>query len=405
MKQLTVVLLTSSYPRSPDDTAAIFLRELANHLRTRGMRVHVLAPADESSGIREEDGVIVQRIGYFPSRWRSLAYGSGILSNVTQNPLLWLQVPFFIIAMTVATVRLAGRIRPDVIHAHWVIPQGLIALIAKVIYRTPVIVSAHGGDAFALQSALLVTAKRFCLRHSDAWTSNTRLTSSAFGSPGSLPEPKIVPMGVDVEAFAAGDGSTLRAEVPADHYVILFVGRLVEKKGVDDLLRAFALLPDELCSRSTLWIAGTGERERQLREMTAALKLRDRVRFWGNIPNSRLPDYYAAADLFVGPSVVAASGDQEGQGVVFLEAFAARLCVIATRSGGIEDVVEDGQTGILVEPRNPEELARTISRLLTDQRARSTLAANAYKKATETYSWRKVAGELETIYQGVHRKT
>lgn len=403
MKRLTVVLLTSSYPRSPDDTAAVFLREMANHLHARGIRVHVLAPAGETSGVRAENGIIVQRVSYFPSRWRGLAYGSGILSNVAQRPLLWLQVPFFIAAMTIATIRLVGRVRPDVVHAHWVLPQGFMALIARKIHGTPVIVSAHGGDAFALKSELLVMAKRFCLRRSDAWTSNTRLTSGAFGSPGSLPEPKIVPMGVDVEMFAAGDGATLRAELPEDHYLILFVGRLVEKKGVDDLIKAFALLPDELRSTTALWIVGTGERERQLREMTADLGVGDRVTFRGTIPNSRLPDYYAAADLFVGPSVIAASGDQEGQGVVFLEAFAARLCVLATRSGGIEDVVEHEQTGVLVEPRRPEELAREMSRMLTDPNARDRLADNAYRKVSATYSWPKIAGDLAHIYQDIRR--
>ena len=114
---------------------------------------------------------------------------------------------------------------------------------------------------------------------------------------------------------------------------------------------------------------------------------------------AQLPDYYAAADLFVGPSVIADSGDTEGQGVVFLEAASARLCILATHVGGISEVIDDGKTGILVEPRDPESLAQNIERLLKDHDLRTSLAAHAYRKVKDHYNWDMIAVQFKDLYQ------
>ena len=398
---IKVLMLASSYPRRRDDTASVFLRYLAENLHTRGVAVYMLAPADQEAGTTSENGVIVERFRYLPRSWQKLAYGSGILPNLKRNPLLWLQVPFFIVSMTFSLLKLLRKVRPQLLHAHWVIPQGFIALLAKRLYRIPTVITAHGGDAFALKSGLLEAMKRSCLRHSDAWTSNTRGTSNALVGDGSLPPPYIIPMGVNVQHFASGNRQRLRQEIPADSYVVLFVGRLVEKKGVDDLIKAYLLLPIDLRLKTKLWIVGSGEQQKMVQTLASQLGTADGIKFWGKIANDRLPDFYAAADLFVGPSVVAESGDTEGQGVVFLEAFAARLCVLATRTGGIAEVVEDGRTGILVEPRNPNQLAADMEKLLADPQMRASLATNAHDRAKKHYDWARVAMEFEALYRRV----
>jgi len=396
---LKVLMLTSSYPRSRQDTAAVFLRYLAVNLRRRGAIVHVIAPADQLAGAQTEDGVTVHRFAYFPKNWRKLAYGSGILPNLGRNPFLWCQVPFFVASMFAHALRAVRNFGPDVVHAHWVIPQGLVAVLIKFVFRIPVVITAHGSDAHALKGNGIATIKRFCLRHSDVWTSNTRRTSEVLNLGGGLPRPWIIPMGVDVQLFETGDGSMLRSNLGAEELIILFVGRLVRVKGVDDLIQAFALLPEDLRSRSQLWIVGAGEEESSLHTLTHRLGISERVRFWGSVPNGDLPNYYASADLFVGPSIVTREGQEEGQGVVFLEAFAARLCVLTTRTGGIEDVIEDGRTGVLVDPGDPGLLAVTIEQLLSDERRRQVLADNAYREAITGYSWRTISDSFLAAYQ------
>jgi glycosyltransferase involved in cell wall biosynthesis len=363
--------------------------------------VYVLAPADDKPGMTSENGVTVQRFRYFPRPWQKLAYGSGILPNLRRNPLLWLQVPFFLVCMTISLFRCLHKARPDVVHAHWVIPQGLIAILAKVFYKTPTIITLHGGDAFALTAKPMQKLKRFVLRRSDAWTTNTRTTSSAVVSDQPTSQPVVIPMGVDVELFASGRRGRLRSNVSDETQVILFVGRLVEKKGVEDLLTAFSLLPDRM--ERQLWIVGDGELKARLETLAKQMGIIQQTIFYGRIPNDQLPDFYAAADLFVGPSVVATSGDTEGQGVVFLEAFAARLCVLATNTGGIADVVKHGEMGILVEPRNPKALAEAMERLLDDAEVRATLVAKAYAKVKTSYSWLEVAQSFHSLYEDVCR--
>jgi glycosyltransferase involved in cell wall biosynthesis len=117
------------------------------------------------------------------------------------------------------------------------------------------------------------------------------------------------------------------------------------------------------------------------------------------VRNQDLPNFYAAADLFVAPSMEARSGDSEGQGVVFLEAFAARLCVLATRSGGIDAVVRDRHSGILVRPNQPQEIAAAIEQLMCNAALRTTLAANAYDEVKERFDWQHIAGEFDKLYR------
>jgi len=208
-------------------------------------------------------------------------------------------------------------------------------------------------------------------------------------------------MGVNVEHFSGGNPTRLRRELPPSDLLVLFVGRLVEKKGCYDLLKACSWLPERLRARTTLWIVGDGEERDGLRAYATRVGIGQKVRFWGSISNHLLPDFYAAADLFVAPSVQAESGDTEGQGVVLLEAFAAQLCVLATRVGGISEVVTDGMTGVLVEPRDPKRLAAAMERLLCEKSLRMRLAENARVMVNQGYGWEKIAAQFEALYRRV----
>src|SRR5687768_4753077 len=136
---LKVLFLTSSYPRSHEDTASVFLRYLAEHLADRGLEIHVLAPADTTSGTTVEGKVTVHRFQYFPCRFQRLAYGSGMMPNLKQSPWLWLQVPFFVLAMTYALLRIIRRQQIHLLHAHWILPQGLLGVMAKYLCHVPLV--------------------------------------------------------------------------------------------------------------------------------------------------------------------------------------------------------------------------------------------------------------------------
>jgi len=397
-RPLKILMLVSSYPRSEEDSASIFLRYLADNLSQRYINIHVLAPSDSKGETHIEDNVTIHRFQYFPTFLQQLAYGSGILPNLRHRPWLWIQVPFFLVSMAYSLLHIVRKERPDLIHVHWVLPQGMLAMLAKSFFKIPIIITTHGSDAFALRGRFMQLLKRLVLSKSDAWTANTQATAVAIGDATSLPKPHIIPMGVDVDRFSRGQRASLRHELPENELLILFVGRLVESKGIHDLLKAFSLISPEMHARTTLWIVGDGEYRPRLEQDAKALGIGDKTRFWGQVSNHLLPNFYAAADLFVLPSVEAAGGDSEGQGVVLLEAFAARACVVATRVGGITEVVEDGHRGVLVESRRPEQLAAAIEKLLNNEELRLQLAENAFDQVKRHYDWRKIAQDFEELY-------
>lgn len=400
-QSVKILFLTSSYPRNPEDTASVFLRYLAEYLAESGVDVHVLAPAEGVGGTKIERRVAVHRFRYFPSAWQGLAYGSGMLPNLKRSPWLWLQVPFFLTAMTCRLLRLHSAHGFDLFHAHWVLPQGLLGLAGARLFRRPLIVTVHGTDAFALRGGMADRLKHWILRSAAAWTANTANTASALTCAARLPQAQIIPMGVDVALFSTGRRDALRVELGDSDYLVLFVGRLIENKGCHDLLEAFSLLSEKTLARSTLWIVGDGDQRKHLAREAHRLGIGEKVRFFGAVNHRRLPDYYAAADLVVLPSKAGTAGEGEGQNLAVLEAFAARASVLAAAIGGIPSMVRDQHTGMLVDPGNSTALARAMETLLNDPARRRKMAAAAYIEVCQRYSWSRIAAEFKVLYEQV----
>ena len=398
---LKVLMLTSSYPRGDSDNSSVFLRYLATSLVQQQVDVHVLAPDHPLVNNTELDtGVKNHCFQYLPKQWQQLAYGSGILPNLKRNKLLYLQVPFFLTAMFISLFFLCRKIKPDVIHAHWIIPQGFIAIIVGKLLKIPVIATAHGGDAFSLNTSLLGRLKGFTLKHCHAWTSNTSATANAFGQSSHIPKPVIIPMGVDIEHFQSGNPDKLLEQ--ENKKIILFVGRLVEKKGVKYLIKAFSKLPLETQNTSVLWIIGDGDERMELEQQAKQLGITN-IKFWGQIQNKQLPDYYAAASIFVAPSVIDSKGDTEGQGVILLEAMASKTPIIATTVGGIPEVITHGKTGVLVPPNDSSELSTAIQGMLINKKLSDSYMANALFEVNKTYSWKTVSQQFISAFEHIKK--
>ena len=400
---MKILMVATSYPRFQGDTSAMFLRYLARAIGRAGYEVDVLAPNDplaDSSVI--DGGVNVHRFEYFPAKRQRLTYGAGILPNLRASRWLYLQVPFFFAALFVSLFVQAYRDKPDVIHAHWVIPTGFIAVLVGKLLGIPVITTVHGGDAFSLRSSVLRWMKIFTLGNSSLWTSNTRPTAAAAVAGSDISAPAVIPMGVDVPLFASGDRDRLRSNLKEGEYVVLFVGRLVEKKGCDVLVRSMSRVVKRFPDKASLWIVGDGDEKQALERLAEDLGLMGIVRFFGAQANEHLPDIYAAADLFVLPSIEDAKGDTEGQGVVLLEAMAGGAPIIASQVGGVEEVVEHGVTGWLVKSADHVLLGDTICECLSSPHARTAVAKSA-KSSVLAYDWPVVAQRFIELYTSVSR--
>jgi glycosyltransferase involved in cell wall biosynthesis len=204
--------------------------------------------------------------------------------------------------------------------------------------------------------------------------------------------PRVIFNGIDTGHFRPGaeeDGWRERLGI-GDAPFVLWVGRLVRWKGTIDALRAVALAGP--CVH--LAIAGNGPEEARLRDAAAALAIRDRVHFLGTVPHIELPSLYAAADIVVGTSFA-----NETFGMVLAEASACGRPVIATDFGGFPEVVRDGETGLLVPPRDPAALAAAIARLTANQDMARRMGASGREYVAAQFAWPVVTERVLRVYQ------
>jgi colanic acid/amylovoran biosynthesis glycosyltransferase len=326
----------------------------------------VLVPRTGDAPRRERAaGLEIRRFRYFPRRWEDLADGA-ILENLRARPLRWLQVLPFLVGEAIAMRRCIAEFDPDVLHVHWVLPQGLVAALAAPGRRW--VLTAHGGDVYALAGWLATGLKRLALRRATAITVPNQEIRERLLQLGANPNTtQVMPMGgADVTAVRAA-----RAERRGGR--LLFVGRLAEKKGVAVLLRA--LDAGELGDGWSLDLIGDGPLRPRLEQ--AARVLGGRVRFLGTMDRAGVAAAMAECDVFVLPSVPAPSGDQDGLPVVLLEAMAAGCAIVASSLPGIDAVLVDGHTGLLVPPGDSTALAAALSKLLHDRELRAKLGGAA----------------------------
>ena len=397
-----ILLVTSSYPKTAGEPSGVFLHLLSKELANLGWRVLVLAPNFPGGRSHEFiDGIEIRRFTYFIPNCQLLCYRSGILPNLRRSPYLWLLVPFYLTSLLCAMLRCIARDSVNVIHAHWIVPQGVVTWLMRAFTRTPVVLTVHGGDVFAFQGRIGKRLKRLALKGARICTANSRSTREQVLKSCSETPIRVLPMGVDTAEFQPlSQGATLRNELQVRGEMILFVGRLVRKKGLHQLLLAMPDLLKDFPS-AVLVVIGDGAQRDQLELMVRQLGIAESVRFLGKLPHHILPQYYNSADVFVGPSVVDSAGDTEGLGVVFLEAAAAGLAMIGSSVGGISDILIHERTGLVVEPDEPNQLLRAIKRLLSDAELRLRLGQAARSHILTQFTWDRIAREFSKIFEEI----
>lgn len=393
-----LLVVTSTYPRWINDTQPGFVHELSRRL-VDGFDVTVIAPHTPGARRREVlDDVEIIRFRYAPDRLERLAYDGGILVNLRRRAWTWALVLPFFLSMYFACQREANRNDYSLIHAHWLFPQGLVAVLVRVFSRRRIRIlsTSHGGDLFGLRGMIGGILKRHVLEQSDAITVvSGAMRSAALRLAPGLRDIHVLPMGIDLqERFVPHDGVQRRN----NH--LLFVGRLVEKKGLPVLLEAFArLLKDDYTVR--LDIVGDGPEKPALEAQIQQLNLEDHVRLVGSLTQERLPDYLRRATFLVMPSIEARGGDQEGFGLVQVEAMGCGCPVISSDLPGIRDVITDGETGVLVPPNDVSTLHRAMRDLLRDRPRRERLANTAMAHARERFDWVKIAADYRRLLESL----
>jgi teichuronic acid biosynthesis glycosyltransferase TuaC len=403
---LRVCHLTSSFPRSRRDSAGIFIYHLARALSRKGIDIEVISPhAQDCRYVEQWDGMEISRFPYFyPPRLEKLCYGAGILKNVRQEPWLLLQLPTLFLAEVLFTLWVLKKRHFDVLHAHWSLPQGLTGVVCKRFLGIPLVVTIHGSDVFGLKRPWLKRANEGVMKYADACTVNSRATERFVAEASQRGDIQIIPMGVDLEQFQKSkDVGGLSPPLRREAQTILFVGRLIDWKGVEFLIRAIPKVLGQNPHTRVL-IIGSGPERGRLIDLAGRLNLRDAVEFKEQVPQKELVGYYSLADVFVLPSIRNEKGETEGLGVVLLEAMACGVPVIGSRVGGIPDIIKHGDTGLLIREKDPDDLSEKLILLLSDRTLRERLIQKGQEFVEENFSWDKISERFINTYQDVLKK-
>lgn len=366
-----LLIIASTFPARSGDGTPPFVRNLSEY-EAREFETLVLVPRVSDAPTAEQLGsVTVRRFPYFPRRWEDLAEGA-ILENVRARRSRLAQVPALFVAEWWALRRAVREFDPDVLHVHWLVPQGLVALLAA--RDRPWVLTTLGGDVYALGGSVWTRAKSAVVRQAEAVTTMNADMARRLVELGGAPDRvKVMPMGVDVDRVRRS-----AAGVQREPNRLLFAGRLVEKKGAAVLLDALAGLTGVDWQ---LDLVGDGPLRAELERRASTLG--GRVSFLGQLTSEDLARAMARASIVVVPSVPAASGDQDGLPVVLLEAMTLGCAVVGSALPGLDEAVTDGVSGVLVPAADAGALQQALRELLADPGRRDKLGRAAAEASAD----------------------
>jgi glycosyltransferase involved in cell wall biosynthesis len=394
-KRLSICNIASTYPRSEEDVAVPWLREQTNLLAQKGYDVSVFAPSFHGQGDHTVDGVPVHRFRYFLKSKVDLTHDSGAPSKVGKLSYFAIAI-LYLIRGTLAFGKHYRKNKFDVVHVHWPFPHAnFLRFIKRKDGHPRVILNFHGAElALARRQGFIGKIIRKNLtkhtQEADGVITNSTSTANTIRTLLGVDVPiSIIPYGCPIEVT---DAPRIEHSLPR----ILYVGRLIERKGVEYLLRAFKLLREKMDAE--LVIVGNGFLLRNLQDLASELGLGQSVRFLSDLTSEELGAQYLSSNVFVLPAIIDSKGDTEGLGVVLIEAMTFGLPCVASGVGGIVDVVLDEETGLLVPEKDPEALMKALQRVLSDKELASKLVNNATSHIERSYSWPSVIQRLEVLY-------
>lgn len=402
-----LLVLTTTFPRWKDDTTPAFIYELCRELSNEDMYVVVLAPHHWQAELREDmESLRVYRFPYFyPKRYQRLCYNGGILANIKRSLLARLQAPLLIFAEIYYALKICKKEKIDVVHSHWILPSGFVGAVCKKILGTRHILTLHGADLFALERLPLKKQKTgFIIRNCDQITVVSSHIKERLLAllPSDLKEEverklSVIPMGVYTSLFQNKvDIEELKAKYGIQaKLVLLYIGRLVEKKGVSYLIKAMP----EIVSHNknvVLIVCGDGPLGNNLKALSEELRLQDFIRFAGYVSGEKKRDYLALSDILIVPSIVTESGDTEGLPVVIQEGMAAGKPIVASDVGGTHDSIKNGWNGFLIEQKKPDGIAAKVLELMNNKELRSGISKIAIEDS-KNYDWAVIGEKYRTV--------
>jgi len=376
-----VLFLTHAYPRFGGDPVGSFIANLAVALRDEGVEVIVSAPSAPELPLHDTlDGIRIERFRYAPHAMETLAYTGTMGAQVKDSLRGKIAMSSYLLAALRAAHALARRERVALVHAHWWFPSGLVA---SFLPRTPFVVTSHGSD-LRLARTFPGGARLFARVASHAAAMTTVSSWLAREAQQLRPgvDVRVMPMPVLGALFHPGE--------ERDQDRLLFIGKLSEQKGLARLLTAMTMM------RTTprLTVVGAGRLDdAALRERARTLGLDDRIEWLPILSQAELAVQYRRTAVHVIPAL------DEGLGLTAVESLLSETPVVGFDSGGLPDIVRDGETGRLVPPGDETALASALDDLMSDSQLRRRLGEQGRAHAERTFGLHAVARGYAELYQ------
>ncbi|NEG95370.1 glycosyltransferase [Bifidobacterium sp. SMB2] len=365
-----LLVTASTFPRWMNDTEPKFIYDLCMQLKKYYDVTALVPAAPKAKSVENMEGITVRRFRYFPIKsLQTLAYPGAIVPRIKEKKTRGLLVPFFFISQYFATRRAMKDC--DAVLVNWFVPQGVTQSFLRK--KKPYIISGLGGDVTSLNGFPINKIKQNIINDAGAVTVVSddlkKVLQSKYKNTDDI---RVIPMGVDLTFF----GPEHRDNTLRDKYgkpVVLFVARLVEKKGARYLFEAMKDIDAKLL------VVGNGPEMDMLQAKAKELNLD--CEFLGPKNKDELKSIYASCDVFAAPSVIAANGDKDGLPVAILEAMASGAPIVASDIAGIAEAVDDGENGYLTEPKNVSAIRESIQKILSDDDLRKKFSENSVRFA------------------------
>ena len=411
---MNILHLATTYPLHEADSSAAFVESLVEATCRRGHEVHVLLPYHPELALQRPNRKA--RLHSFRTtplkRWHPWGYAQALTADRALRWDAYAATPFAVVSAARAVRRILRTTPIDIVHADWLVPAGPIVAWALRDQKQQMVISCHGSGVFlAEKRGWAASAAKWSAQRAAAITAcSNDLTRRAAHITG-RDDAQWIPYGVEVERFRPLDPETRADKRQAfgasfgaspDNPWVLAVGRLVYKKGFENLVRSLAVTRRSVPG-AELIVVGDGPLRRELQQAATEVGVADAVHLVGALPHADIADLYAAADVIAVPSVHGPGGNVDGLPNVFLEGLASGTAVVASRIAGIPDIGRDGDTVALVAEGDIEELGTTTATILADESRRAALGAAARADAEARLGWDHVAARFEGVYEEISR--
>ena len=383
---MNVLFLTHSFPRSEGDAAGSFILRLAVALKGENVNVRVVAPAGPGLPASDEiEGISIERFRYAPRRYEKLAYTGNMAQDVASSWTARLALVGFLGSDFIHSVRVRRSFEPELVHAHWWFPNGVVGTWVSGLAHIPLVTTLHGTDVRLVRNVGFAKPMfAHVLKHSAAVTTVSRWLKDETEVLVPGVHPTVAPMPVATNLFSPGPSRNGQN--------LLFVGRLNDQKGADHLVRALAAMKTPAAS---LDVVGDGPNREALQQLAQQLGVSSRIRWRGQLSQSELPSFYQRAAAVVIPSI------DEGLGLVAVEALLCETPVVAFDSGGLRDVIQHEKTGLLVKPGDSAALANALDDLLAREGRGGGLGRAGRLYALSAFAPESAARRYAEIYRQV----